>query len=261
MKSPQNTYIFKTIGLMLLFSMMSFTISCQDADKEARIIKEHKEAERKADSAALKIAVLPTMDCLPIVVAKELRLFDTLNVDVRLRKYTSLSECRKALKSKAVEGADTFMTFAFLTAKKARLSRISQLPDKIIAADRFGISKDIAAAAIDSLLKRKEHVFIVQVEDLNVRFDMLRNGNVDAALLPEPYATKARQLGAKELSVTKYYKDTTKVADRGVVFRKGVMEHPDRQKQKELYSQAIKAANDSIKQYGADNYIRRFLTW
>ena len=261
MKSPGHTYFFKTLGFWLL-AMASFMLtSCQDAETQARITREQKEAERKADSAALKIAVLPTTECLPIVVAKELRLFDTLNVDVRLRKYTSLSECRKALKNKSVEGADTFMTFAMLTAKKARLSRISQLPDKIIAADRFGISKDIAAAAIDSLLKRKEHVFIVQVEDLNVRYDMLRNGNVDAALLPEPYATKARQLGAKELSITKYYKDTTKVADRGVVFRKGVMEHPDRQKQKELFNQAVKAANDSIKQYGADSYIRRFLTW
>lgn len=246
---------------MLLFSMMSFMTSCQDEEKQARITREHKEAERKADSAALKIAVLPTVECLPIVVAKELRLFDTLNVDVRLRKYTSLPECRKALEKKTVEGADTFMTFTMLTAKKARLSRISQLPDKIIAADRFGTSKDIAAAAIDSLLKRKEHVFIVQVEDLNVRYDMLRNGNVDAALLPEPYATKAKQLGAKELSIAKYYKDTTKVAERGVVFRKDVMKHPDRQKQKKLFSQAVKAANDSIKRYGADSYIRRFLTW
>ena len=246
---------------MLLFSMMSAMMSCQDEEKQARIIRENKEAERKADSAAMKIAVLPTMECLPIVVAKELRLFDTLNVDVRLKKYTSLPECRKALRNKTVEGADTFMTFTLLTAKKARLSRISQLPDKIIAADRFGLSKDIAAAVIDSLLKRKEHVFIVQVEDLNVRFDMLRNGNVDAALLPEPYATKARQLGAKELSITKYYKDTTKVTDRGAVFRKDVMKHPDRQKQKKLFNQAVKAANDSIKQYGADTYIRRFLTW
>jgi NitT/TauT family transport system substrate-binding protein len=241
--------------------MMSAMMSCQDEEKQARIIRENKEAERKADSAAMKIAVLPTMECLPIVVAKELRLFDTLNVDVRLKKYTSLPECRKALRNKTVEGADTFMTFTLLTAKKARLSRISQLPDKIIAADRFGLSKDIAAAVIDSLLKHKEHVFIVQVEDLNVRFDMLRNGNVDAALLPEPYATKARQLGAKELSITKYYKDTTKVTDRGAVFRKDVMKHPDRQKQKKLFNQAVKAANDSIKQYGADTYIRRFLTW
>jgi NitT/TauT family transport system substrate-binding protein len=241
--------------------MMSAMMSCQDEEKQARITRENKEAERKADSAAMKIAVLPTMECLPIVVAKELRLFDTLNVDVRLKKYTSLSECRKALKNKTVEGADTFMTFTLLTAKKARLSRISQLSDKIIAADRFGLSKDIAAAVIDSLLKRKEHVFIVQVEDLNVRFDMLRNGNVDAALLPEPYATKARQLGAKELSITKYYKDTTKVTDRGAVFRKDVMKHPDRQKQKKLFNQALQAANDSIKQYGADTYIRRFLTW
>ena len=233
-------------------------VSCDDTEKRERISREQREAERKADSAALKIAVLPTMDCLPIVVAKELRLFDTLNVDVRLRKYNALSECRKALKDGVVEGADTNMTFRFLTAKKARLSRISQLSDKMIAADRDGISKKMAEAAIDSMLRKKQHVFIVQVEDLNVRYDMLQNGNIDAALLPEPYATRAIKIGAREISMKPYYKDTVKAT--GVVFREEVMKHPDRQKQRALFDKALKAAKDSIKRYGAEGYVK-FLSW
>lgn len=225
-----------------------------DADNRERITREQKEAERKADSAALKIAVLPTMECLPIVVAKELRLFDTLNVDVRLKKCNAISECRKALKDGIVEGADTNMTFRLITAKKARLSRISQLSDKMIAADRDGISKRMAEAAIDSMLRKKQHIFIVQVEDLNVRYDMLQNGNVDAAILPEPYATRAIKIGAKEISLKPYYKDTVKAT--GVVFREEVMKHPDRQKQRALFDKALKAAKDSISRYGAEGYVK-----
>lgn len=229
-------------------------VSCDDTEKRERISREQKEAERKADSAALKIAVLPTMECLPIVVAKELRLFDTLNVDVRLRKYKALSECRKALKDGIVEGADTNLTFRLLTARKARLSRISQLSDKMIAADRDGISKKMAEAAIDSMLRKKQHIFIVQVEDLNVRYDMLQNGNVDAAMLPEPYATRAIKIGAREISLKPYYRDTVKAT--GVVFREDVMKHPDRQKQKALFEKALKAAKDSIKKYGTERYVK-----
>lgn len=248
--------------MLLSVATPFFITSCEDSPEEkAQKTKQQQEAERKADSAALKIAVMPTIECLPVVVAKELRLFDTLNIDVRLKKYTALSECRKALRDSIVEGADTIMRYYMFTAKKARLSRISQLSDKIIAADRYGISKDMASAAIDSLLKKKEHVFIVQVEDLNVRYDMLHNGNVDAALLPEPYATKARKQGAKELSLERYYKDTIKISDNNVVFIKEKMKHPDRQKQQKLFNKAIKAANDSIKKYGAENYIKRYLSW
>jgi len=251
----KHIYIFAAVMMVVTSLMM---MSCNDAEKRERISREQREAERKADSAALKIAVLPTMDCLPIVVAKELHLFDTLNVDVRLRRYNALSECRKALKNGLVEGADTNMTFRFLTAKKARLSRISQLSDKMIAADRDGISKRMAEAAIDSMLRKKQHIFIVQVEDLNVRYDMLQNGNIDAAMLPEPYATRAIKIGAKEISLKPYYKDTVKAT--GVVFREEVMKHPDRQKQRELFNKALKAAKDSINRYGAEGYVK-FLSW
>ena len=78
------------LTVVLLATAGMTMVSCEDAEKQERISREQREAERKADSAALKIAVLPTMDCLPIVVAKELRLFDTLNVDVRLRRYNAL---------------------------------------------------------------------------------------------------------------------------------------------------------------------------
>ena len=246
---------FHIYYILAMIAVASLTVtSCDDAEKRERISREQREAERKADSAALKIAVLPTMDCLPIVVAKELRLFDTLNVDVRLRKYNALSECRKALKDGIVEGADTNMSFRLITAKKARLSRISQLSDKMIAADRDGLSKRMAEAAIDSMLRKKQHIFIIQVEDLNIRFDMLQNGNIDAAMLPEPYATRAIKIGAKEISLKPYYKDTIKAT--GVVFREDVMKHHDRQKQIALFNKALKAAKDSINRYGAEGYVK-----
>ena len=48
------------------------------------------------DSLALKFAVLPTADCMPLFLAKEKRMFDTLGVDVRLRCFTSQMDCDTA---------------------------------------------------------------------------------------------------------------------------------------------------------------------
>ena len=75
------------------------------AEEQRRLSKAERDSLHRLDSAALKIGVMPTLDCLPIVVAERLRLYDTLNVSVHLRRYRAMSECRKALEMSLVEGA------------------------------------------------------------------------------------------------------------------------------------------------------------
>ena len=246
-----------------------FVSECDDAEQKARMTKAEREALRKADSAALKIGVMPTADCLPILVAKELRLFDTLGVDVRLRRYHALSECRKALEGKLVEGAAidstlmkvlqdkglkidgvmaTDLTWKFLTAKKARITRLGQLNDKFVAADSHGESLVLAQNATDSLNRKKPSTFIVQVEDPAVRLNMLTTGNVDAALMPEPYATIAMIRGA-------HWIKEVKSPSRGVlVVRNAPMKDKTRKEQLKLFMKAVAVAKDSIKRYGQERY-------
>ncbi len=241
----------------------------------------------RADSAALKIAVLPTEDCLPIVVAKELRLFDTLGVDVHLKRYHAMSECRIALTAPLAEGAAidstlmrmlqgdnvggsakfditqpttltagpaTALTWKFVTSKKARISRTAQLNNRVIAADSHGESYRLAALAIDSLVKKKQHVFIIQIEDLRIRTEMLINGNIDAALLPEPYASKACKAGAKVINAVKSQ-------PKGVIaFRTEALEQKGRKQQYDKFCKALDIANDSIKKYGKARYTT-LLNW
>lgn len=265
----------KLLYIALLFAITFATGSCNDEKEQQRLSMAERERLRKEDSAALKVGVIPTSDCLPILVAKELRLFDTLDVDVHLRRYHAISECRYALVNKLVEGAvidstllnelngkepwlyapmKTALSWKFLTAKKARISRLDQMNDKMIAADGHGESRRLAEKAIDSLLRKKMLVFVVQVEDPAVRLDMLNNGNVDAALLPEPFATKAIKEGARHIS-------SVKSSPAGVVaFRKEVMSHKTRKQQYESFEKAVTIARDSIKKYGEDNY-SKLLEW
>ena len=55
----------------------------QSYEETKRISRAERLRQQKADSAALKIAVLPTLDCLPLYLAKDHQLFDTV-VDIRL---------------------------------------------------------------------------------------------------------------------------------------------------------------------------------
>ncbi len=243
------------------------------AEEQRRLSKAERDSLHRLDSAALKIGVMPTLDCLPIVVAERLRLYDTLDVSVHLRRYRAMSECRKALEMSLVEGAviDTLlmvemnkveegwlyegmrlpMKWHFLTAKKARLTRFDQMGDKMIAADGHGMSYQLAQQANDSLGRKKQQAFIIQVEDLAVRTKMLQTANVDAALLPEPFATRAMEDGAKEIPVKQ-----GKPYRCGVVaFRKNAMKSAERRKQQQLFDKVVSIANDSIEKYGRDNYL------
>jgi len=163
--------------------------------------KDGNEADKATSAKAVRVAIVEVDECLPLMVAEHLGLLDSLHADVRLIRKGSIAECRQAVESGEADVCvnDEAIDFKLVTSKKARIKRISQLNDKVIAADKEGHSYDLARMAVDSLINAKQPVFIIQVEDLMVRLKMLTTGNVDAAMLPEPYATMAVKQGGVEL--------------------------------------------------------------
>lgn len=258
----------KIWGLLLLAVMV---VSCGDS---AQKVERHSKAERarlhREDSLALKIAVTPTLDALPIFVAKEQRLFDSLGVDVRLRQYNAQMECDTALMGGSVEGAVTDLVRADRMMKKgvslrytaatnaywqlisnrlARVKRINQLGDKMIAMTRFSATDLLADLAIDSG-KPKNTVFKVQINDLNIRLHMLQNNEMDAMFLPEPWATTAR-LYQNPVLMDSRDKDIR----LGVVaFRNQAMTDARRKKQLNAFVKGYNQACDSINKNGVAYY-------
>lgn len=223
--------------------------------------KQEQDEKRKEDSLSLKIGILSTEDCAPVLLADSLGLYDKTGVTVHIRKYGSLSECRYALRKKLVEGAmiesvlggiimkndgialtygkHTSLTWKLMTAKKSRVIRLEQLADKIVAADSHGASKVLAQQIADSLGKKR--LFIVQCEDVKVRYEMLIAGNVDGALLPEPYASMAEKKGASVLKEFPDYKVGV------IAFRSKVLKDKRIKKQYDRFLEAYSMACDSIK--------------
>lgn len=258
MKQKYRFFILLVVAAASLLSLFS----CDEEEKKRALTRAEKERLHKEDSLALKVAVLSSADCDFLRVADSLRLYDTLGVDVHLRRYNSLSECRYALNHKMVEAAvidsvlaeemkktddidltlsvPTALRWKFLTAKKSRVSRFGQLAEKVIATDSHGASRRLALNAVDSIVKKKKEIYIIQCEDVSVRAKMLITGNIDAALLPEPFATQALRKGAVELPL----KDGKTY---GVVaFRSEVLKDKRIAKQRELFEKACKMAKDSI---------------
>lgn len=258
--------LFYTIIVLLLLAACG-----QSYEETKRISRQQRREALRKDSAALKVAVMPTLDCLPMYVAEYHQLFDTLNGGVRLKPFMAHIDCDTALERKRVEGsvsdlvraqqmikrgtalryvAATNAYWQLITNRNSRIHQLKQLDDKMVAMTRFSVTDMLSDMVVDSVKLRDEHFFRVQINDLNVRMQMLQNNEMDALFFPEPQATMARM--AKHAVVL----DTRKMdVQMGVIlFREKEMRHPERQKQLDLFVKAYNAACDSINKKGVRFY-------
>lgn len=96
----------KHIVIYILLAI--FAVSCGNSiEEKERLTRAERQRLHREDSLALKFAVLPTADCMPLFLAKEHRMFDTLGVDVRLRCFTAQMDCDTAFVGGSVEGIVT----------------------------------------------------------------------------------------------------------------------------------------------------------
>jgi NitT/TauT family transport system substrate-binding protein len=224
----------------------------------------------REDSAALKVAVMPTLDCLPLFVAKDRAMFDTA-VDIRLKFFTAQMDCDTALQRGRVEMAITDLvraermrrqgdSIAYLTATNAywllignrnqRITQLKHLDDRMVAMTRYSVTDMLTQMAVDSAKLKTERVFHIQVNDVNVRLDMLENNEMDALLLTEPQATQALLLKHHVLL------DTRKLDMQmgAIAMNKLTMSHANRQKQQEALVKGYNRACDSLNHYGLKPY-------
>lgn len=250
---------------------MGLLAACgQSYEDTKRQRREHQKQAMREDSAALKVAVMPTLDCLPLFVAKDRAMFDTA-VDIRLKFFTALMDCDTALQRGRVEMAITDLVRAermrrqgdsivYLTATNAywllignrnqRITQLKHLDDRMVAMTRYSVTDMLTQMAVDSAKLKTERVFRIQVNDVNVRLDMLENNEMDALLLTEPQATQALLLKHHVLL------DTRKLDMQmgAIAMNKLTMSHANRQKQQEALVKGYNRACDSLNHYGLKPY-------
>ena len=188
-------------------------VSCGKSDKELQAERQAKmQAEREAYQKAYKIAVMPTMDCLPAYLLKDSLLYDTAKVDIRLCRFNAQMDCDTAMIGGSVQAAftdlvraerlkhrskvlmhyltDTNLNWQLIADKESKLKKLSDLSDKIVAMTRYS-GTDLLTDMVVKKAKPKYRVFRVQVNDVLVRLAMLQNHEIDAYWFAEPQITKA----------------------------------------------------------------------
>ena len=251
---------------------VAFMSACGNSYQETkRLSRLERQRLAKEDSAALKIAVMPTLDCLPLYVAREYKWFCDGKTDIRLKYFTSQIDCDTAILNGRVEGAvsdlvrvarmnksgskvkpqiATAAYWQLFTNRNSRIRQLNQLDDKMVAMTRYSVTDMLADHVVDSAKLKSERVFKVQINDVNVRLQMMLNNEMDAMFVTEPQATLAR------LAKHKVLLDTRKMNwHMGVIaFREKPMKDVDRKRQYDVFVKAYNQACDSINKNGIARY-------
>lgn len=246
--------------------------SCGRSEEEQQLLsRQERERLARENQLALKVAVMPTVDCLPLYVAKDCGLLQASGQDIRLKLFTAQMDCDTALAGGSVECAMTDLVRAerlqgkghrplnyltttaaawqLVSSRKARINRMEQLSDKMVAMTRYSATDRLTTMALDGV-KTKSQVFRIQVNDVFVRLHMLTNNEIEAAWLQEPQATEARMRGGRVLA------DSRKMdfAPGVLALRADAANDKRRKPQMDALVKAYNAACDSINSHGVRHY-------
>lgn len=203
--------IFCSINLFLLASCALRQQEAMPFDADSTSI----------DSSAnvMRVAVMPTMGCMPLYYAVRSGLADSLGVRIRLLRfqaqmdidtailrghadiaYTDLiRSARLAKDTEVIPFAACNEPLSLISLKTKRVKRVNQMKEQMIAISRLSATDYWCDRMLDSTGTSHDDIYRPQVNDVWLRAEMIRQGLVDAAMMGEPFATWMTLLGHRRL--------------------------------------------------------------
>lgn len=174
-------------------------------------------------ATGLRIGAMSSMDYLPYVVACDRGIYDSLGVNVEIVKFFSANDRDAAFQSGNVDGTVIDLTgavmqqaagtdlkvvmkhdgvFTLVARSGAGIESVSGLKGRNIAVSRntvieYSTDKMLQQSGVDPA-----SVVKTEVNKIPLRLEMLRSGQTDACILPDPFATMALADGGVSLGTT-----------------------------------------------------------
>lgn len=170
------------------------------------------------DLQPITIGLMPDTDSLPFIIAKEKGYFAEEGIEVNIQQYKSAMDRDSALQSGNLDGAVSDMlavAFAKAGGFDVKVTSFTDGSYKLIASKDAGINnvkalagKDVAVSrntiieyVTDQILAKEgmdsESINKVIIPQIPTRLEMLQNGKLAAATLPEPMASIAVSNGCR----------------------------------------------------------------
>jgi NitT/TauT family transport system substrate-binding protein len=215
--------IKRSLPVTLMIGILALLSACASPAAEEPEAAAPAEEEAQAEVSGLKVALLPILDSLPYFVAEQNGYFDEEGVEVEPLVVVSAIERNQLMQSGEIDGMlgelSTVATFnreevtqkAVITSRKAYpdapLFRVLAAPGSDIAsaADLAGVPVAIAENTVieyvtDRLLESEgvpaDQIVGESVPAIPERYQLLMEGQIAAATLPDPLAQSAIESGA-----------------------------------------------------------------
>lgn len=197
------------------FFLLTWLASCT---LQEAMLSSSEEGTVEEDSTALHIAVIPVMDCLPVYYAERTGLMKEAGLNARLLYHEAQMDVDTTLSlghadvgwSDLVRGmrlgndfqavAQTKGDWALMAVRGKRINKLQQMKERMVAISRLSATDYWCRHIVgktDAL--EQEDVYRPQINDVQLRSGMVQNGLLDAAILPEPFASYLAELGCAEL--------------------------------------------------------------
>ena len=207
---------------------------------------QNEKVEVKDDSTALKLGVLPTMECLPFYYADSIGLFDSMGVSVKLVTFDAAMDADTAFMNGDIDGMVSDLVKACIwqgQGDTAQVAMVGELRMWLIGITRHSSVDYFADKILESVKLQSIDLNKPQINNIRLRGTMVDQDQYDGAILPEPYASEAVARGAKRLTGT----EDLKVANlMCVLFNDSVYQARmgEVQKIRKVYDKAIAALNE-----------------
>ncbi len=175
----------------------------------------------REEAAKLTIGIMPDVDSIPFIVAQEKGFFKEQGVTVELVPFKSALERDSAMQGgkldgavsdvlaaafardggfDAVVGSLTTGSYKLVAGRNETTATVEALKDKEVALSKNTVIEYLTDRMLAENGLAPGDIRKVVIPQIPVRMEMLTNGKIAAAVLPEPLATVAVKNGARVLA-------------------------------------------------------------
>ncbi|MDR2859591.1 MAG: ABC transporter substrate-binding protein [Mediterranea sp.] len=171
----------------------------------------------------IRLGAMSSVDYLPFIVAQKQGIYQSLGLEVDIIKFFSANDRDAAFQSGNVDGTVIDYTgaalqqaggiglgivikndgyFYLIAGKKSGIDNISQLKNKNIAVSRNTVIEYATDQILSQASIAPENVNKPEINKIPIRLEMVQNGQIDATILPDPFASIAVNNGHKSVITT-----------------------------------------------------------
>ncbi|HHU62599.1 MAG TPA: ABC transporter substrate-binding protein [Clostridiales bacterium] len=208
---------------------------------------------KEINASSLKIGLMPAADSAPILLAEQRGYFKELGLDVDIEIYLNAVNRQSALQTGQLDGAMTDLIAAVNNIQNGFDMKITTSTDgsfPFLVRKGFEEKKDITVGVMevsvsnflsDEYLKSKYNMKKIYIDEIPARLEMIKEGKVDMASIPEPMASMGELNGLEK----RVFENKDHFMPEAMVFTARALK--EKEQAIKLFHQAFDRAVDDIK--------------